>query len=168
MVIRAEQNILKHGHIHQSTNIVSITVNDNYRKLLVNCSDRVLRLYQVHYPKSKSKSTGTTFEMVDSFQDVINHNRWINTEFIKLGEKTKIISQHQVSDNLLTESLVTSDQVHQGNPSTFGNNSNEIFVGSIGELSADMIKFYNVGGNQTIPSGFSASASGMIKKVELQ
>ena len=51
MVICTEQNILKHGHIQPNTNIISVSVNDNYTKLLVNCSDRVLRLYQVHYPK---------------------------------------------------------------------------------------------------------------------
>ena len=140
----------------------------------------MLRLYQVHYPKQqKAKGGGaekTTFELIDSYQDVINHNRWINAQFLRLGEKTKIVSQHQTNDNLVgPETLLTTAQVHQGVASTFGNSSSEIFVGSIGEMQADTIKFYNVGGEGSQAGGgpaggfgFSAMASGMIKKVELQ
>ena len=79
MKVRAEQNLLKHGHIQTpNINIISISVNDNYRKLLVNCSDKILRLYQVHYPRPKQKGVKLAFELLDSFTDPINHNRWIN------------------------------------------------------------------------------------------
>ena len=94
--------MIKSGYIQPSTNVNSVSVNDNYTKLLVNFSDRVLRLYNVHYPKKNSKgSEETTFELIDSFTDVINHNRWLNTQFLRLGEKTKIISQTQTNDYLL-------------------------------------------------------------------
>ena len=44
MKVRAEQNLLKHGHIQTpNINIISISVNDNYRKLLVNCSQKWLQ-----------------------------------------------------------------------------------------------------------------------------
>jgi len=59
---------------------------------------------------------------------------------------------------------MTTDQIHKGNEASFGNPTNEIFVGSIGELQADTITFYNV----TSDVGYTAIASGPIKKMDLQ
>ena len=91
MVIRREENMLKSGNIQASTNVSSVSVNDNYTKILINYSDRILRLYNIHYPK-KANSKQPVFELIDSYTDVINHNRWLNTQFLRLGDKTKIIS----------------------------------------------------------------------------
>ena len=78
MVIRKEMDMLKAGNIQASTNVNSISVNDDYTKMLVNYSDRVLRLYDVHYPRKGVKASQPTFELTESFTDVINHNSWIN------------------------------------------------------------------------------------------
>ena len=66
------------------------------------------------------------------------------------------------------ETLLTTAQIHQGVGTSFRNSSSEIFVGSIGEQHADTINFYNIGvGGQQNAFSYSASAAGMIKKVEL-
>ena len=63
--------------------MTQVTVNDNYTKLLIN-SDRFLRLYQVNYPSGpKGKAS---FALLDTFQDVINHNRWLHCQFLRLNE----------------------------------------------------------------------------------
>ena len=49
---------------------------------------------------------------------------------------------------------MTTDQIHKGNEAAFGNPTSEIFVGSIGELQADTITFYNV----TADTSYSAIA----------
>lgn len=60
-------------------NVISVSANDNFTKLLFNCSDRVMRLYWIDYsalsPHNKSASV---FKLIDGFFDVINHKRWLN------------------------------------------------------------------------------------------
>ena len=75
--------------------MTQVTVNDSYTKLLIN-SDRFLRLYQVTYPTGPNDRA--RFELLDTFQDVINHNRWLHCQFLRLNDQTKIISQHPVND----------------------------------------------------------------------
>ena len=58
-----------------SSSATHVTVNDTFTKFLVN-QDRFLRLYQVHYPSGDGETA--MFELLDTFQDVINHNRWLN------------------------------------------------------------------------------------------
>lgn len=105
MVIRGEQALPAQPNF----NVIQVTANDNYTKLLVN-SDRYLRLYQVHYPTSKSDSG--RFELLDTFQDVINHKRWLHSYFIRLNDQTKIISQPAVNEG--QPSLFTPQQVIKG------------------------------------------------------
>lgn len=40
-VVRGEQSL----PLQASANVTTVTVNDTYKKLLINCSDRFLRLY---------------------------------------------------------------------------------------------------------------------------
>jgi len=70
--------------LQPNSNVTQVTVNDKYTKLLINCSDRFLRLYQIHYPSSSQDKA--RFELLDAFQDVINHNRWLHCQFLRLTD----------------------------------------------------------------------------------
>ena len=81
--------------------IVAITVNEDFTKMLVTCSDRVLILYKINVLAKHTVSKATNqrlppqiFEECDKFQDVINRKRWINTAFVKLGETTRIVDEN--------------------------------------------------------------------------
>ena len=101
LVVRGEQSF----PAQPAQNVTQVTANDNYTKLLVN-SDRFLRLYQVFYPNGPTERA--RFELLDTFQDVINHNRWLNCQFLRLNENTKILSQHPVSESFMgSASLLT-------------------------------------------------------------
>lgn len=131
----------------------------------------------MHYPSAENPKA--YFELVDTFQDVINHNRWLHCQFLRLNEGAKIISQHPVNESFMGQSsLLTPQQVLNGVNQDFRNTSNEIFVGSFGESIADTLKFFNVA--QPIVEGAQNTATlnnaslltnpkfKEIKKVELQ
>ena len=94
MVLRGEQPL----PLQPSFNVMQVTANADNTKLLLN-SDRYLRLYQVSYPRTPYDQA--RFDLLDTFQDVINHNRWLHCQFLRLNDQTKIISQHPVNESLM-------------------------------------------------------------------
>ena len=78
--------------------MLSVQCNEDFSKFLINCSDRVLRLYWIDYSAISSSCRVTSvFILIDCFRDVINNqNRWINMNFLELNERTKIVSQHPI------------------------------------------------------------------------
>ena len=111
--------------------MLSVSSNDTFTKILVNCSDRVMRLYWIDYSAiSNSCKVTTVFKLIDGFHDVINHKRWLNNNFLSLADKTKIVSQHAIQDKIEGQALTTATV---NNTERFANCNKEIFVGSIGE-----------------------------------
>lgn len=64
---------------------LSMTANTDKTKLLVNSSDRVLRLFKV---------SGTQITLLNQFQDVVSHARWHQAFFINLHPLTRIINEN--------------------------------------------------------------------------
>ena len=97
------------------SNVTQVVANDTYTKLLVN-SDRFLRLYSIQYPGIDSSSGSAAasisqdarFELLDTFQDVINQHKWLHCQFLRLNDQTKIINQVPTSESLMGQpSLLT-------------------------------------------------------------
>ncbi|MFN9897597.1 MAG: hypothetical protein ACK55Z_02120, partial [bacterium] len=53
-------------HQQATQNIISISANENFEKLLVNCSDRVMRLYSIDYEALLSGKK-TVLKLIDGF-----------------------------------------------------------------------------------------------------
>jgi len=53
--------------------VISINTNEDFTKVLVNSSDRVMRLYLIDYKAAENGKT--VFKLIDGFFDVINHKR---------------------------------------------------------------------------------------------
>jgi hypothetical protein len=142
---------VENQQINQS--VISVSTNEDFTKILVNCSDRVMRLYLIDY-----SAGANAIKLIDGFLDVINHKRWLNVNFIQLPERTKIFipQSYQEGQTLTTESLNNLDR--------FANSSRELFVGSIGEHIADTLKFFNVPDSQLA----SAVNYREIQKTDLQ
>ena len=81
--------------------MLSVSANENFTKILVNCSDRVMRLYLIDYSAISTVCKVTTvFKLIDGFHDVINHKRWLNHNFLELCDRTKILPQHPIQDKI--------------------------------------------------------------------
>lgn len=66
-----------------------MTLNSDQTKLLVNSTDRILRLFKV---------SPTAITLLNQFQDVVSHARWHQAFFIDLHPLTKIINENSALD----------------------------------------------------------------------
>ena len=118
--------------------ILAVTINEDFTKMLVTCSDRVLILYKIDFEAKN------VFEELERFQDVINRKRWINTAFVRLEETTRIINDEDHSLTVDRTEPFTTDCISLvGQHHNYANTSREIFLGSSGENGANEIKFFN-------------------------
>ena len=132
--IRTHSRIMMSNAAH----IVAITVNEDFTKMLMTCSDRVLILYRIDF------DTAGVFEELDKFADVINKKRWINTAFVRLEETTRIVNDNGVGLAVDRAEPFTTDCIGLvGQSHNYANSSCEIFLGSSGENGANEIKFFN-------------------------
>lgn len=116
----------------------SATVNQSSSKLLLNCSDGVLRLYQFDVETR-------LLVLVQQFEDAITKQRWFSSSFITLPPMTKIVDESVVREynsdiQLTTETLSTATKF-------VNKESQEIFVASLGTQNASSLIFYNADGN---------------------
>ena len=137
--------------------VQSISINEASSHILLTCSDRVMRLYEIKY-----ENVGLRKRVVflkNEFQDVINRRKWMNSCFLKLNRNTKIAEQQSVNKTDMLNQIINetkqqfqlqdSKHLHipvqpQHEDLFLAEQEQEIFVSSIGESGSNELKFYHV------------------------
>lgn len=69
--------------------VQSMSVNDSGRNVLLTCSDRALKLYEIKFENIRQQRK--VMFVRNEFQDVINRRKWLNACFLGLSPNTKIV-----------------------------------------------------------------------------
>lgn len=81
----------KFSNVNSFVQQVAINEGNNY--MLLTCSDRVLRLYELRYEHLNFRKK--VIYLRNEFQDVINRRKWMNAFFLRLNNNTVVIEQLQ-------------------------------------------------------------------------
>ena len=103
--------------------------------MLLNCSDRQLRFFQV---------MPSEFVLLHKFSDRVDTKKWHQAFFITLPEQTRIALDSNSQDKFPYSLQQNTQDLHKSQ--TFANTSQELFVVSSGDQNVDSLRFFNTTG----------------------